>query len=152
MDSNQVQELRSYVGAFAVQEDSVTGRLHQLKGDSLFAYFDSGAVSQILMYPNSEILYHTKNDAGEPDGAMESSSPKTILYFKNGELTQAKMGQNRGYFLPEYNELINRKLDGFQWNPGLRPQKTTNEPLPKWESVSKDRPFILPRRFIEFEQ
>lgn len=150
MDSNEVQELRSYVGAFAVQEDSSTGRLHQLKGDSLFAYFDSGSVSEILMYPKSEILYHTKNDAGEPDGAMESTSPKTILYFQNGELTQAKMGQNRGFFLPEYEGLIERRLDGFQWNPELRPEKTTEEPAPKWEPISKERPFNLPRRFIQF--
>lgn len=151
MDSNQVEVLRSFIGAFAVQEDSATRRLHQLKGDSLIAYFDSGAVSQILIHPNSEILYHTKNDAGEPDGAMESTSPKTTLYFKNGELTQAKMGQNKGFFLPEYEGLINRKLDGFQWNPEQRPQKTVNQPQPKWQPIPKERPFILPRRFVEFE-
>ncbi len=150
LDSNEVEELRSYVGAFAVQEDSSTGRLHQLKGDSLFAYFDNGEVSEIVIHPNSEILYHTKNDSGEPDGAMESSSPKTILYFDKGELTQAKMGQNKGFFLPEYSGLKDRKLDGFQWNPQLRPQKTTNEPFPKWEPISIERPFILPDRFLEF--
>ncbi|MBO6524594.1 MAG: hypothetical protein JJ971_12255 [Balneolaceae bacterium] len=152
MDSNEVKELRSYVGAFAVQEDSSTGRLHQLKGDSLFAYFDSGSVSEILMYPNSEVLYHTKNEAGEPDGAMESASPRTVLYFRSGELAQAKMGQNRGFFLPEYEGLIERRLDGFQWNPELRPGKTTSEPKPKWDPIPKERPFILPWRFLEFEK
>lgn len=150
MDTNQVKELRSFVGAFAVQEDSLTGRLHQLKGDSLFAYFDSGSVSEILMYPNSEILYHTKNDANEPDGAMESASPKTILFFNNGELAQAKMGKNAGLFLPEYEGLINRKLDGFEWNPELRPEKTITQPVPKWEPISKKRPFELPKRFLDF--
>lgn len=150
MDSSEVKELRSFVGAFAVQEDSLTGRLHQLKGDSLFAYFDSGSVSEIVMYPNSEILYHTKNDANEPDGAMESASPKTVLYFKNGELAQAKMGKNNGLFLPEYEELVNRKLDGFEWNPELRPQKTLNQPEPKWEPIPLERPFDLPSRFIDF--
>jgi len=150
MDSSQVKELRSFVGAFAVQEDSSTGRLHQLKGDSLFAFFDSGSVSQILMYQNSEILYHTKNDADEPDGAMESASPKTILFFINGELTQAKMEKNDGLFLPEYDGIVSRRLDGFKWNPELRPQKTTDRPQPKWEPISLNRPFILPSRFIVF--
>ncbi len=150
MDSNQVKELKSFVGAFAVQEDSLTGRLHQLKGDSLFAYFDSGSVSQILMYPKSEVLYHTKNDADEPDGAMESASPKTILFFVNGELTQAKMEKNDGLFLPEYDGIVSRRLDGFTWNPELRPQKTTAPPQPKWEAISLNRPFILPSRFIVF--
>lgn len=150
MDSNQVDELRSYVGAFAVQEDSLTGRLNQLKGDSLFAYFDSGNISEIVMYPNSEILYHTKNDAGEADGAMESTSPRTVLYFINGELAQAKMGRNNGLFLPEYEGLINRKLDGFEWNPELRPKKTLLDPTPKWEPIPTERPFVLPKRFVVF--
>lgn len=150
MDSSQVKELRSFVGAFAVQEDSLTSRLHQLKGDSLFAYFDSGAVSQIVMYPNSEVLYHTKNDVNEPDGAMESASPKTVLYFENGELIQAKMGRNEGLFLPEYSGLISRKLDGFEWTPELRPQRTTKQPEPKWNPISIERPFKLPSRFILF--
>tara|TARA_R110000868_G_scaffold37111_4_gene131354 strand:+ start:43436 stop:44848 length:1413 start_codon:yes stop_codon:yes gene_type:complete len=150
MDSNQVKELRSYVSAFAVQEDSLTKRLHQLKGDSLFAYFDKGNLYEILIHPNSEILYHTKNDAQEPDGAMESTSPKTILYFKNGELTQAKMGKNNGLFLPEYEGLVDRKLEGFEWNPELRPIKTTEQLLPKWDPISKERPFELPERYILF--
>src|SRR5690606_20382437 len=103
LDSNEVRELRSYEKTFAVQEDSITGRLNQIKGDTLIAGFVEGNISQILIYPNSQILYHTKNDAEEPDGAMENSSPKTILYFENDELIQARMGQNQGLFLPEYN-------------------------------------------------
>lgn len=150
LDSNKVKELRSYIGAFAVQEDSITNRLHQLKGDTLIAYFDEGNVSQIIIEPNSEILYHTKNEENKPDGAMESQSPKTVLYFENGELIQAKMGQNKGFFLEEFEELVNRKLDGFIWNPDLRPQKTEMEPFPKWEPIPIVRPFILPPKFIEF--
>lgn len=151
LDSNQVKELNSFVGAFSVQEDSLTGRLHQLKGDSLFAYFDTtGSISNIVMFPNSEMLYHTKDDANNPDGAMESSSPKTVLYFKDGELERAKMGQNKGVFLPEYSDLINRRLDGFSWNPELRPSKTTGLHMPKWDPIKKERPFILPKRFSEF--
>ncbi len=150
LDSNRVKQLKAYIGAFAVQEDSATSRLHQLKGDSLIAFFDMGEVSEIQIHPNSELLYHTKNDNGEADGAMESVSPKTILYFENGELSQAKMGKNQGYFLPEYAQLATRRLDGFQWNPELRPQKTTSSPLPKWEPIPKERPFTLPVRFIEF--
>ena len=151
LDSNQVKELKSHPGAFAVQEDSLTGRLHQLKGDSLFAYFDAGQVSEIILHPKSEILYHTKNDANKPDGAMESASPKTILYFENGELVRAVMGQNQGYFLPEYDGLMARKLDGFSWNPGLRPSKTTVQPTPRWPPIPKERPFTLPDRYVAFE-
>lgn len=150
MDSSEVKELRSYIGAFAVQEDSTTHRLNQLKGDTLVAYFEDGDISEILLHPNSEILYHTKNEADEPDGAMENASPITILTFENGELMRAKMGQNTGLFLPEYTDLINRRLEGFQWNPELRPQKPTLTPEPKWDPVPEERPFELPSRYVKF--
>lgn len=150
MDSSSVEELRSFPKAFAVQEDSVTGRLNQLKGDTLLAYFDAGDISRIEIYPNSKVLYHTKNDDGEADGAMESNSPKTILYFDDGQLTRAKMGQNSGFFLPEYEGLPERRLEGFVWTPKMRPQKPEKDVSPQWEPISIERPFILPDRYLNF--
>lgn len=150
LDSSEVKELKSYVGTIAVQEDSVTGRLNQLKGDTLIASFQFGDITEILLHPNSEILYHTKNDAGEADGAMENASPQTVLYFENGELIRAKMGQNQGLFLPEYTDLVNRRLEGFIWNPLLRPEKPTLLPAPRFEPIPIELPFTLPYRFLEF--
>ncbi len=150
LDSNQVKELKAFHKAFAVQRDTVTGRLHQLKGDTLFAFFDAGEIYEINLYPNSQLLYHTKNDENEPDGAMENSSPETILLFEDGELVQARMGQNQGLFLPEYTDLVNRTLDGFSWNPDLRPIKPTFIPAPRWEPIPVERPFELPMRYRQF--
>lgn len=150
LDSSEVRELKSFSGTIAVQEDSVTGRLSQLKGDTLIASFQNGDISKIELYPNSEILYHTKNDAGEADGAMESSSPETILYFDKGELTRAKMGQNQGLFLPEYTDLVNRRLDGFVWDPELRPEKPNYIPEPRFKPIPINLPFTLPQRYLEF--
>lgn len=150
LDSSNVKSLRSFPGAFAVQQDSLTLRHHQLKGDTLFATFENGDISVIELYPNSELLYHTANDAGEPDGAMENASPKTILYFENGELVRAKMGQNQGLFLPEYDGLKERQLDGYSWNPELRPQKPSSLPLPRFTPIPKERPFNLPLRYLNF--
>ncbi len=150
LDSNEVKKLTAYEGAFAVQEDTITGRLHQLKGDSLFADFEDGEIVQISIYPESEILYHTRNNEGEPDGAMENASPKTILYFSDGELIRAWMGKSQGLFLPEYTDLADRRLVGFSWDPSLRPVKPVSEPEPKWNNIPPERPFELPYRFLEF--
>lgn len=150
LDSSQVKELRAFTGAFAVQQDSVTLRHHQLKGDTLIASFKDGDISIIELFPNSELLYHTTDDDGEPDGAMENSSPTTTLFFENGELIRAKMGQNQGLFLPEYDGLDNRYLDGYAWNPQLRPQKPKTLPTPRFLPIPIERPFELPKRFLEF--
>ncbi len=150
LDSSEVQYLKSYPKPFAVQEDTTTGRLSQIRGDTLKADFQNGDISRITIYPNSEVLYHITNDAGEPDGAFESTSPKTILIFENGEMVEAKMGKNKGLFLPEYTELESRRLEGFIWTPELRPEKPTTEPEPRFPPIPEERPFELPRRFVEF--
>jgi len=150
LDSSDVKQLSSYPGAFAVQQDTVTFRLHQLKGDTLIAYFEDGEISVIDLFPNTQVLYHTKTEENEPDGAMEYTSPTTTLIFENGELVQARMGQNEGLFLPEYTDLATRTLDGFSWNPELRPQKPDSIPNPRFEPIPKERPFSLPRRYVLF--
>jgi lipopolysaccharide export system protein LptA len=150
LDSSEIKKLSSYPYAFSVQQDTVTFRLNQLKGDTLIAYFDQGDISRIDLFPNSQILYHTRNDEDEPDGAMEYSSPTTTLFFENGELIQAKMGQNEGLFLPEYTDLENRTLDGFSWNPDQRPQKPNQIPVPRFNPIPTERPFSLPNRYLRF--
>lgn len=152
MDSNEVQELKSYHKTIAVQEDSVTGRLHQIKGDTLIALFEFGDITEILIHPNSHILYHTQNEQNEPDGAVEYTSPITTMYFERGELLRVVAGENEGYFMQEFSELKDRQLEGFSWTPERRPQKPTEEILPKWPPVLRERPFILPRRFEEYIQ
>ena len=150
LDSSEVQSLTSYPKPFAVQEDTVTGRLNQIKGDTLIADFKNGNISRIQIYPNSEVLYHITNENNEPDGAFESTSPKTVLIFENGEMVEAKMGQNQGLFLPEYTELNSRRLEGFIWTPELRPEKPTIDPQPTLPPIPAERPFELPKRFVEF--
>lgn len=150
LDSSEVQSLTSYPQPFAVQEDTVSGRLNQIKGDTLVADFKNGDISKITIQPNSEVLYHITNEAGEPDGAFESTSPKTVLIFENGDMVEAKMGKNQGLFLPEYTELESRRLAGFIWTPELRPEKPTIDPQPKYPPIPIERPFELPRRFVEY--
>jgi len=152
LDSSNIKELRAYHSAFAVQQDTSTFRLNQLKGDTLIAFFDAGEISRIELFPNSEILYHTKNEENNPDGAMEYTSPTTTMFFEDGELVQAKMGQNEGLFLPEYTDLASRTLSGFSWNPELRPQKPERIPTASLRPIPKYRPFSLPQRFILFLQ
>ncbi|MAO65885.1 MAG: hypothetical protein CL666_12900 [Balneola sp.] len=150
MDSNNVEKLRSFHRTIAVQEDSATGRLHQIKGDTLVANFKNGDISRIEIYPNSQVLYHTKNAEDEPDGAVEYTSPKTTMYFNNGSLMRVVAGKNEGYFFEEFPGLADRKLDGFAWNPDLRPTRPDTTLTPRFPPVPKERPFSLPRRFVEY--
>jgi hypothetical protein len=150
MDSSEVEQLRAYHKTIAVQEDSTTGRLHQIKGDTLVANFTKGSISKILIFPNSHVLYHTKNNNDEPDGAVEYTSPKTTMYFRDGDLHRVVAGKNDGYFFEEFSGLADRKLDGFAWNPELRPQPPDSTVVRRLPPVPKERPFALPQRFVEY--
>jgi hypothetical protein len=150
MDSNEVQQLKSYLKTIAVQEDSATGRLHQIKGDTLIANFTDGNISRIKIYPNSQVLYHTQNEAGEPDGAVEYASPQTVMYFSNGDLQRVVAGKNDGYFFEEFPGLAGRKLDGFAWNPERRPERPKTEVVPRLPPVPKEPPFNLPYRYLKY--
>lgn len=152
LDSNEVEKLISYHQTIAVQEDSATGRLNQIKGDTLITTFTDGDISQIKIYPNSQVLYHTKNEQDEPDGAVQYSSPTTTMYFEDGALMRVVAGKNSGFFFEEFEGLANRKLDGFAWNPDRRPERPDVEVSPKYPPVPKERPFTLPRRFVEYLQ
>lgn len=152
MDSNEVKQLRSYHKTIAVQQDSITGRLHQIKGDTLIANFTNGEISRIKIYPNSQVLYHTTNEQDEPDGAVQYSSPQTIMHFENGELLRVVAGKNEGYFFEEFDGLAERRLDGFAWNPERRPQRPDTLVVPRFPPVPKIRPFELPRRFLEYSE
>ncbi len=150
MDSSRVKQLTAYPQPIAVQEDSLTGRLHQIRGDTLIANFKNNEISDIIIYPDSKVLYHTVNDSNQPDGAIESISPKTILYFEGGELAKVWMEKNQGLFLPEYDGLSERKIEGFIWTPHLKPEKPTKQIEAKLEPISDKRPFELPKRFKAF--
>jgi len=150
MDSNAVRYLTSYKNTLTVQKDSTTGRFNQIKGDTLNVDFEEGQISRIKIYPNSQVLYHTQNEEGDPDGAVEYTSPETIMYFEEGELVQVKALKNNGYFFEEFPGLADRKLDGFEWQPELRPLRPEFTAEPRFPPVPLERPFELPRRYLDY--
>lgn len=150
MDSNAVSYLTSYQNTITIQKDSTTGRFHQLKGDTLNVDFKDGQISRIKLYPNSQVLYHTQNEEGEPDGAVEYTSPETVMEFQNGDLIQVKALKNSGYFFEEFPGLAGRKLDGFEWQPELRPLRPEIAPEPRYPPVPVERPFELPLRYLNY--
>lgn len=150
MDSNAVNYLTSYKNTITVQKDSTTGRYNQIKGDTLNVDFKDGQISRIKIYPNSQVLYHTQNEEGEPDGAVEYTSPQTIMYFEEGDLIRVKALKNNGYFFEEFPGLADRKLDGFKWQPELRPLRPEVAAEPRFPPVPLVRPFELPRRYLDY--
>lgn len=109
----------------------------------------------MVVFPNSHLLRFTKKD-GKPDGAIELTAPKTIIYFEDGELTELKsLGADNlvnGYYRPEDVLTDNKQLTGFTWNPDLRPQKPEVPLKRRLPPISEEPLFKLPERYLEYIQ
>lgn len=152
MDSGNIEELYLYQDAFTIVENEQSGRLNQLKSDSLKASFLLGDLHEMVLYPNAELLYFTVNDNDENDGAIELQSPRISLLFSDGEIEELKSESSQGFVFEEDSSLDSRRLDGFEWNPGLRPQKPKGIFTYRFETIPTEPPFELPKRFLDFSK
>jgi len=151
LEDDEIRFLQSYEKPIVVQEDSATGRLHQMTGDTLHAYFDDGAIEQIKVFDNAEIIFHQVDENDEPDGLIEliSAGPAT-MDFLDGDIDFFKASQNiEGSYLPEDPSNIERRLDNFSWDPGRKPQRPEIR-SPRLPTIPDERPFELPPRYLKY--
>jgi len=151
LEDSDIRFLSSYPRPIAVQEDTVTGRLHQMAGDTLHAYFSEGTVERIVVFDQSEIIFHQRDEDDEPDGLIELvAQGSSTMYFLEGEFDLFKAERNiEGSYLPESAENINRRLDNFSWNPEQKPQKPMIR-VPRLPAIPEERPFELPPRYVRY--
>ena len=149
LENDEIKFLSSYVRPIAVQQDTITGRLHQMTGDTLHAFFEDGAVEEIRVFNNSEILFHVKDEDDEPDGLIELiAAGASIMYFLDGEFDFFKAVQNPdGSWLPEDPANIDRKLDNFRWDPDLNPARPLIN-IRRLAEIPDELPFVLPPRYL----
>lgn len=151
LTDGKISSLLAYPKPFAVQQDTVLNRHHQIKGDSLRGYFTQQQLSHLVVYPKSHILYHSKDENDEPDGAIELTATRTDIYFKEGDIDRMKSKESiDGIYLPETQQLKKKRLEGYAWNPDQRPNRPADPPQQKWMPIPDERPFTLPKRYVEF--
>lgn len=149
LNDNEVDHLVSYPSPISVEKDTTSGRFNQIKGDTITTNFSKGAIDKIYVRQNSHMLYNSKNEQGEADGAVEVQAVSTRIFFKDGSINEVKsLHSINGSYFPESESLKDKKLEGFKWNPEVRPQKPKNGITPRWPPISEERPFKLPKRYI----
>ncbi len=150
LKDGDIDSLQSYPQPFSVQQDTTIDRLNQITGDTLTAGFTEGNLSEIFVFNNAKLLRFTKNQQNESDGAIELSAPTIRILFEDGELVRMiANGSNKGSFFPESEETAQRKLEGFVWNPDLRPQKPTEPMESRFPAIPEELFFELPERYLE---
>jgi len=138
LSGSDVDSLLAQESPFAVLEDSLTGRLHQLMGLSITALFDSSKVKQIDIPAQTQLLYFPTNDTDQPDGAIKVRIESMSIYFIDGELDQLfGLDSPDGEVYEEEPGVDQMRLEGFKYEPELRPLRPLQRPEPR---------FIIPQR------
>ncbi|PWN06976.1 OstA-like protein [Rhodohalobacter mucosus] len=151
MEDDDIRFLSSHPRPIAVQEDSLTRRLHQMTGDTLHAHFEDGSVERIIVFNNSEIIFHIKDENEEPDGLIELiANGSSTLFFRDGEFDFFKAEENPdGSWLPEDPANVDRKLSNFRWDPGLKPYRPMLQ-LPRLPQIPDEPLFEFPPRYERY--
>jgi lipopolysaccharide export system protein LptA len=143
---SEVDSLVADFSPFAVLEDSTTSRLHQLTGTMIMVRFDSSKVSQIDIPSETQLLYFPANDNDEPDGAIKVRIGSMSIYFVDGELDQIfGLDSPDGEVYEEEPGIDQLRLEGFQYEPELRPLRPTQRPeprlnIPEWSETRFPHP------------
>ncbi|HKK47127.1 MAG TPA: OstA-like protein [Balneolaceae bacterium] len=150
LKNGHIDSLQSYPKPFSVQHDTTIDRLNQITGDSLTAGFKSGNLTQIHVFGNSHLLRFTKNDQDKPDGAIDVTAPDIRIFFSKGKLIRMKAtGAVNGSYLPESDDTAKKQLQGFAWDPKLRPRRPQEPMKRRFPPIPKNVFFELPKRYIE---
>lgn len=150
LEDDSVRSLLSYMRPFSVQEDTLTGRLNQVIGDTIYVSFNGGSIDYIDVISQANLLYHTKDEGQDPDGAIDMTSVFIKMIFLDGQLEDVKSYENiNGSYYPESPGVAERRLGGFVWSPDLRPRRPEIELSRRLQEIPGEMPFDLPRRYLE---
>ncbi len=117
-----MDSLRVLGNVFLATQDSVSGRIHQVRGKQLMSAPTNDSTRTYTVRNNAEIVYYRTNEQEELDGAIHITGDEAILTVRSGEATLLRfIGEHRGTVYPEEAMPASLDLEGFSWVPELRP-------------------------------
>ncbi len=126
LDSNRIKSIFVPNNAFIV---SLAGpekaQLYdQVQGKMLKAYFKGNTINDMLVYPNAESIYYSKDDNGAFIGVVQAKSDKMHILFENQKIKQIKLLEDTHQVLTPLDkaDLPSTKLSRFKWLQDRRPK------------------------------
>ena len=149
-DSNKLSLLYLFNEAFVTVRAEKSGRFNQLKADTVITRFIDGRLHTMNLEPNVTILYFTKNEEDENDGAIELNTPLANIRFVEDDVDELVATATQGFVFEEDSSLSLRRLEGFRWSPDDRPIKPSIDLEYRFEAVPNQPAFILPLRYQQY--
>ena len=151
LEDDEIDNLHAYTRPFSVFPDSLTNRLNQIEGDSLRIWFIDNEIHKMEVHPNSELLYHTRDDDDNPEFAIQLTARYISMFFSDGDIDSLRILESiDGRYIPEAEDPASIRLPGFVYTPEDRPEKPEQWLTPRLPEIPEELPFVLPRRYREF--
>lgn len=96
----------------------------QIQGKTLNAFFKNNEIVKMVVRPNAESIYYSKDEAGAYLGVDQAKSEIMRVFFENQQIQQIKFEVEPHHTMTplEKADLPNTKLSRFKWLMDLRPK------------------------------
>jgi len=100
----------------------------QVQGETLTAHFVNSEMHDMLVTPDAQCIYYSKDDDGAYLGVVEAKSDSMKVFFKEGEVDKIYLIKDPHQTMTPMDKanIPGLRLDRFLWKPELRP-KTKEE-------------------------
>jgi lipopolysaccharide export system protein LptA len=96
----------------------------QVQGNMLWGYFQNNNIKELIVYPNAESIYFSKDDAGAYLGVDVSQSERMKVIFADKEIDKIIQYHDVHHKMIPMKEALNNsyRLSRFQWLINERPK------------------------------
>lgn len=126
MDSSNLKKMYVPSRSFVVSQSGPDKAqlFDQIQGKTLTGYFENGVINEIVVKPNAETIYYTKDDNDAYIGVNEASSARLRIIFKDESIDFILFEQDvEQKMTPMVDaDLANMKLKRFIWLDDKRPR------------------------------
>lgn len=126
MDSGEIRHLYVPNNAFVVSQSGPDKAklFDQVQGKTLTAYFVKNEITNMLVFPNAESIYYSKDESNAYIGVVEAKSERMRVYFNSQQIDKIKFEKDPETKTSpmEQADLPNMKLSRYRWLIDQRPK------------------------------
>ena len=126
MDSSRLKKLYVPNNALVVSQSGPpkAGLYDQTQGKTLTGYFENNAIREMVVMPNAEAIYYSKDEAGAYLGVVQAQSERMRVYFENEQVSRILLEQEPRQTMTPMQQvnIPATRLSRFQWLIDKRPK------------------------------
>ena len=130
LDSNQMRSLYVPNNAFVVSQSGPPRAklFDQVQGKTLTAYFKNNAITHMVVFPDAEMIYYSKDEKNAYIGVDQATSRRMRVFFDDQKINRIKFEDDVHHtMIPMMKaDIPNTRLGRFKWLIEQRP-KTKEE-------------------------